>query len=150
MGKGRLEAFSDGVIAIIITIMVLELKVPHGASFDDLIPLLPVLGSYVLSFIYVGIYWNKLQYLKLPCQLLLWRKRTVLIPDHYAKADIAQIVAWLLDFDTCRNGWTESEAQAHADQVARVRFGRDVGRLGGNSQFVVTNATEYAEITQWH
>jgi uncharacterized membrane protein len=62
MGKGRLEAFSDGVIAIIITIMVLELKVPHGATFDDLLPVLPVLGSYVLSFIYVGIYWNKLQY----------------------------------------------------------------------------------------
>jgi uncharacterized membrane protein len=58
MGKVRLEAFSDGVIAIIITIMVLELKVPHGASFNDLVPLLPVLGSYVLSFIYVGIYWN--------------------------------------------------------------------------------------------
>jgi uncharacterized membrane protein len=58
MGKGRLEAFSDGVIAIIITIMVLELKVPHGATFNDLLPVLPVLGSYVLSFIYVGIYWN--------------------------------------------------------------------------------------------
>jgi uncharacterized membrane protein len=58
MGKGRLEAFSDGVIAIIITIMVLELKVPHGASFNDLLPLHPVLGSYVLSFIYVVIYWN--------------------------------------------------------------------------------------------
>jgi uncharacterized membrane protein len=60
MGKGRLEAFSDGVIAIIITSIVLELKVPHGASFDDPLPLLPVLGSYVLSFIYVGIFWNKL------------------------------------------------------------------------------------------
>ena len=58
MGKGRLEAFSDGVIAIIITIMVLELKVPHSAAFDALLPVLPVLGSYVLSFIYVGIYWN--------------------------------------------------------------------------------------------
>jgi uncharacterized membrane protein len=58
MGKNRLEAFSDGVIAIIITIMVLELKVPHGESFDALLPLLPVLVSYVLSFIYVGIYWN--------------------------------------------------------------------------------------------
>jgi uncharacterized membrane protein len=58
MGKGRLEAFSDGVIAIIITIMVLELKVPHGATFDTLLPLAPVLLSYVLSFIYVGIYWN--------------------------------------------------------------------------------------------
>lgn len=58
MGKNRLEAFSDGVIAIIITIMVLELKVPHGTSLSDLIPLGPVLLSYVLSFIYVGIYWN--------------------------------------------------------------------------------------------
>jgi uncharacterized membrane protein len=58
MGKNRLEAFSDGVIAIIITIMVLELKVPHGATFDTLMPLAPVLLSYVLSFIYVGIYWN--------------------------------------------------------------------------------------------
>jgi len=58
MGKNRLEAFSDGVIAIIITIMVLELKVPHGADFRVLIPLWPVFMSYVLSFIYVGIYWN--------------------------------------------------------------------------------------------
>jgi uncharacterized membrane protein len=53
-----LEAFSDGVIAIIITIMVLELKVPHGAAFGALMPLLPVFLSYVLSFTYVGIYWN--------------------------------------------------------------------------------------------
>ncbi|HEV7817212.1 MAG TPA: TMEM175 family protein [Janthinobacterium sp.] len=58
MGKGRLEAFSDGVIAIIITIMVLELKVPHGADLAALQPLIPVFLSYVLSFIYVGIYWN--------------------------------------------------------------------------------------------
>lgn len=58
MGKGRLEAFSDGVLAIIITIMVLELKVPHGNSLEDLKPLLPVFLSYVLSFIYIGIYWN--------------------------------------------------------------------------------------------
>ena len=58
MGRGRLEAFSDGVIAIIITIMVLEMKVPHGDSVDELLPLLPVFLSYVLSFVYVGIYWN--------------------------------------------------------------------------------------------
>lgn len=58
MGKGRLEAFSDGVLAIIITIMVLELKVPHAAGFDALRPMLPSFLSYVLSFIYVGIYWN--------------------------------------------------------------------------------------------
>jgi uncharacterized membrane protein len=58
MGKNRLEAFSDGVLAIIITIMVLELKVPHATGLADLKPLLPVFLSYVLSFIYVGIYWN--------------------------------------------------------------------------------------------
>lgn len=58
MKKGRLEAFSDGVLAIIITIMVLEIKVPHGAAFADLKPLIPVFLSYVLSFIYLAIYWN--------------------------------------------------------------------------------------------
>jgi uncharacterized membrane protein len=58
MGKSRFEAFSDGVIAIIITIMVLELKVPHGESIEALAPLIPVFLSYVLSFIYLGIYWN--------------------------------------------------------------------------------------------
>ena len=58
MNKGRLEAFSDGVIAIIITIMVLELKVPHSAEPQALAPLLPVFLSYILSFLYVGIYWN--------------------------------------------------------------------------------------------
>ena len=58
MGKGRLEAFSDGVIAILITIMVLELKVPHGADADALRPLTPVFLTYILSFVYLGIYWN--------------------------------------------------------------------------------------------
>jgi len=58
MNKTRLEAFSDAVIAIIMTIMVLELKVPHGADFEALKPLLPVFLAYVLSFVYLGIYWN--------------------------------------------------------------------------------------------
>lgn len=58
MSKGRLEAFSDGVLAIIITIMVLELRAPHEAELDALLPLRPVFLSYVLSFVYVAIYWN--------------------------------------------------------------------------------------------
>lgn len=58
MGKGRIEAFSDGVLAIIITIMVLELKIPHEAELTALRPLIPVFLSYVLSFVYLGIYWN--------------------------------------------------------------------------------------------
>ena len=58
MSKGRLEAFSDGVIAIIITIMVLELKAPHGTDLEALRPLIPIFLSYLLSFVFVGIYWN--------------------------------------------------------------------------------------------
>lgn len=58
MQKNRLEAFSDGVLAIVITIMVLELKVPHGSDLHALTPLIPVFLSYILSFLYIGIYWN--------------------------------------------------------------------------------------------
>jgi uncharacterized membrane protein len=76
MPKGRLEAFSDGVLAIIITIMVLELKVPHGGDLTALRPLLPVFLSYVLSFVYLGIYWNNhhhmLQVTKHVTGLILW------------------------------------------------------------------------------
>lgn len=76
MTKTRLEAFSDGVIAIIITIMVLELKVPHGAEWANLVKLLPVFLSYVLSFIYVAIYWNNHHHLMHTCHridaAILW------------------------------------------------------------------------------
>src|SRR5881392_3587914 len=58
MGRNRLEAFSDGVIAILITIMVLEMKVPRGEGIETLVPVIPVFLSYVLSFVYLGIYWN--------------------------------------------------------------------------------------------
>lgn len=68
MGKSRLEAFSDGVLAIVITIMVLELKVPHEANWRALAGLLPVLLSYVLSFIYIGIYWNNHHHMLHACQ----------------------------------------------------------------------------------
>jgi len=68
MGKNRLEAFSDGVIAIIITIMVLELKVPLGEGIEALVPLIPVFLNYVLSFIYVGIYWNNHHHMLHTCR----------------------------------------------------------------------------------
>ena len=68
MGKTRLEAFSDGVLAIIITIMVLELKVPHGETMAALWPLLPVFLSYVMSFVYVGIYWNNHHHMLAACR----------------------------------------------------------------------------------
>ncbi|MFN0157339.1 MAG: TMEM175 family protein [Bacteroidota bacterium] len=67
MHKGRMEAFSDGVIAIIITIMVLELKVPHGDQLTDLFPLVPVFLSYTLSFIFLGIYWNNHHHMLQAC-----------------------------------------------------------------------------------
>src|SRR5215471_18860702 len=76
MSKGRLEAFSDGVIAIIITIMVLEMKVPHGDRVKDLAPLVPTFLSYVLSFVYVGIYWNNHHHMLHACTVatgaMLW------------------------------------------------------------------------------
>jgi uncharacterized membrane protein len=76
MTKGRLEAFSDGVIAIIITIMVLEMKVPHGSQLKDLAPLVPVFLSYILSFVYVGIYWNNHHHMLHTCNTvtgsILW------------------------------------------------------------------------------
>jgi uncharacterized membrane protein len=76
MSKRRLEAFSDGVIAIIITIMVLEMKVPHGDRVEELVPLIPTFFSYVLSFVYVGIYWNNHHHLLHTCTVvtgtMLW------------------------------------------------------------------------------
>ncbi len=68
MGKSRLEAFSDGVLAIIITIMVLELKVPHAQNIEALLPLTPIFLSYVLSFVYLGIYWNNHHHMLHACQ----------------------------------------------------------------------------------
>jgi len=73
MGKNRLEAFSDGVIAIVITIMVLEMKVPRGESVAALVPLLPVFMSYVLSFVYVGIYWNNHHHMLNTCERVTGR-----------------------------------------------------------------------------
>jgi uncharacterized membrane protein len=68
MGKGRMEAFSDGVIAIIITILVLEMKVPHDDALESLGPLIPVFLSYVLSFVYLGIYWNNHHHMLHACR----------------------------------------------------------------------------------
>lgn len=73
MGKNRLEAFSDGMIAIIITIMVLEMKVPHGGDVATLVPLIPVFLSYVLSFVYLAIYWNNHHHLIHTCEKVTGR-----------------------------------------------------------------------------
>jgi uncharacterized membrane protein len=113
VNKGRLEAFSDGVIAIIITIMVLELKVPHGTELATLEPLIPVFLSYVLSFIYIGIYWNNHHHMLLVVKgvtgPILWANLHLLfwlsiIPfatawmgeNHWAQAPVALYGAVLL------------------------------------------------------
>ena len=113
MEKQRLEAFSDGVIAIIITIMVLEIKVPHGADWAALHPLLPVLSSYVLSFVFVGIYWSNHHHLFQACRhvngqvlwanlhLLFWLSLTPFVThwmgeNHFAPWPVAAYGAVLL------------------------------------------------------
>ena len=102
MEKNRLEAFSDGVLAIIITIMVLELKVPHGTGPEALIPILPVFLSYVLSFLYVAIYWNNhhhlLQSTKQVSAGVLWANLNLLF--------------WLSLFPFCAGWMGESHAAA--------------------------------------
>jgi uncharacterized membrane protein len=107
MSKGRLEAFSDGVFAIIITIMVLELQVPHGAELAVLQPLIPVFLSYVLSFVFVGIYWNNHHHLLQAAQrvdgrvlwanlhLLFWLS---LIPFVTSWMGDSQFAAWPVAF----------------------------------------------------
>ncbi len=103
MGKGRLEAFSDGVIAIIITIMVLELKVPHSPDLAALRPMVPALLSYVLSFVFVGIYWNQHHHLLHAVQkingrvlwanlhLLFWLSIVPLVTDWMGENHLAAV-----------------------------------------------------------
>ena len=105
MGKGRLEAFTDGVIAIIITIMVLELKVPQGADLASLRELAPVLGSYLLSFVYVAIYWNNHHHLLHACEringaimwanmhLLFWLSLVPFVAGWFGKSTSAPAIA---------------------------------------------------------
>jgi len=103
MDTGRLEAFSDGVLAIIITIMVLELKVPHGADLPALWSLLPVFLSYVLSFVYLGIYWNNhhhmLQVASRVSGSILWANLHLLF--------------WLSLVPSSRAGWARTTSRRH-------------------------------------
>jgi uncharacterized membrane protein len=113
MPKDRLEAFSDGVIAVIITIMVLEMKVPHGGTLETLLPLWPVFLAYILSYVYVGIYWNNHHHLMHAVQringsilwanlhLLFWLSLVPFVTDwmsenHFAPVTVALYGAVLL------------------------------------------------------
>lgn len=143
MGKGRLEAFSDGVLAIIITIMVLELKVPHGDNLISLKPLIPVVGSYILSFIYIGIYWNNHHHMIHAAQhingkvlwanlhLLFWLS---LVPfatswmgeNHFAKLPVAVYGAVLFMAGIAYYILAHSLATLHGkDSIIAIALGKD-------------------------
>jgi uncharacterized membrane protein len=144
MNKNRLEAFSDGVIAIIITIMVLEIKVPHGQQWADLLPLWPVLLSYVLSFVHVGIYWNNHHHLlhavKKVNGAVLWGNLNLLfwlslIPfttawmgeNHFAAAPV---VLYCINLCLCASAYILLQAQIIClegeQSVLRQALGTDV------------------------
>jgi uncharacterized membrane protein len=143
MGKSRLEAFSDGVIAILITIMVLELKVPHGQTLPTLAPLLPVFLSYVLSFVYVGIYWNNHHHLlhaaRTVSGIVLWANLHLLfwlslIPfatgwmgeNHFAAAPTALYGGVLFMASVAYFVLQHTILKAHAaDPALRKALGRD-------------------------
>jgi uncharacterized membrane protein len=165
MGKNRLEAFSDGVIAIIITIMVLELKVPHGDDLSALAPLWPVFLSYVLSFVYLGIYWNNHHHMLHASQkvtgAMLWANLHLLfwlslIPvttgwmgeNHFAPAPaaiygvvllMAAIAYWILQ--------QRIIASQGADSILKQAVGRDwKGKL---SPLLYAIAIALAAWSQW-
>jgi uncharacterized membrane protein len=165
MGKSRLEAFSDGVLAIIITIMVLEMKVPYGANLAALQPLLPVFLSYVLSFVYVGIYWNNHHHMLHVCQkvsgrmlwanlhLLFWLSLVPFVTrwmgeNHFAAAPtalygvvllMAAIAYWVLQ-------GTIIASQGY-DSLLKAAVGRDwKGKL---SSVLYVIAIPTAFLSQW-
>lgn len=142
MGKGRLEAFSDGVIAIIITIMVLEFKVPHGAQLSDLLPLWPVFLSYVLSFVNVGIYWNNHHHLmhavKKVNGAVLWANLNLLFwlslmpfatawmgENHFASLPM---VVYCLDLCLCAVAYTVLQSKIIKLEGAQSALHQAVGR----------------------
>jgi TMEM175 potassium channel family protein len=165
VGKNRLEAFFDGVVAIIITIMVLEMKVPHGDSYETLIPLVPVMLSYVLSFIYLGIYWNNHHHmLHAGCKVtgsMLWANLYLLfwlslIPittgwmgeNHFATLPVAVYGLVLLmaaiAYFILQQRIIASQGE---DSILKQAIGRDVkGKL---STVLYLSAIGLAFISQW-
>src|SRR5215216_848173 len=165
MGSRRLEAFSDGVLAIIITIMVLELKAPHGASLTDLRPLIPVFLSYVLSFIFVGIYWNNhhhlLQAIKHVDGRILWANLHLLfwlslIPfvtgwmgeNHFAAWPVALYGIVLLCAGIAYFVLTHALIALHGrDSLLATAVGRDVKGIVSGMIYLV--AIPLAFVTSW-
>ena len=165
MSRSRLEAFSDGVIAIIITIMVLELKVPHGIDLAALRPLLPIFLSYVLSFVYVGIYWNNHHHLLHATQrvsgailwanlhLLFWLSLVPFVTGWVGENHSASLPAALYGFVLLMAAiayWILQRAilvEQGRDSVLAVALGRDL--KGNLSPVVYIVAIGLSFVNQW-
>ncbi|TGQ17024.1 MULTISPECIES: TMEM175 family protein [unclassified Mesorhizobium] len=165
MGKGRVEAFTDGVVAIIITIMVLELKVPQGEDFSALVPLWPVFFSYVLSFINVGIYWNNLHNMFHTVQRVdgwvLWANLNMLFwlslmpvttafmgENHFAPVPVA---VYGVDLALCAVGFNILSAALHRLHDPESIFARALGndRKGKISLALYLAAIALTFVNQW-
>ena len=165
MGKSRLEAFSDGVFAIIITIMVLEMKVPHGDNLASLIPLVPVLLSYVLSFIFVGIYWNSHHHLFYAVRhvnggalwanlhLLFWLSLTPFVTgwmgeNHFRAVPVALYGVILLMTGVAYYNLCRVLMKHHGnDSVLAKAIGRDI--KGKVSLAIYAVAIPFAFVNEW-
>ncbi|ESW68844.1 TMEM175 family protein [Mesorhizobium sp. M0761] len=165
MGKGRVEAFTDGVVAIIITIMVLELKVPHGEDFSALLPLWPIFFSYVLSFINVGIYWNNLHNMFHTVQRVdgrvLWANLNLLFwlslmpattafmgENHFAPVPVA---VYGIDLVLCAVAYTFLATKLHHLHGNDTAFAKALGndRKGKISVALYAAAVPLAFVNQW-
>jgi len=165
MGKSRVEAFSDGVIAIIITIMVLEMKVPHGADLAALEPLIPVLLSYVLSFVYLGVYWNNHHHMLHATQrvsgavlwanlhLLFWLSLFPFVTGWMGENQFAAVPTALyglilllasIAFLILQRTIITADGE---DSVLRIAVGRDV--KGKTSPVIYAIAIPVAFVSQW-
>lgn len=165
MGKGRVEAFTDGVVAIIITIMVLELKVPHGEDVEALLPLWPVFFSYVLSFINVGIYWNNLHNMFHTVQRVdgrvLWANLNLLFclslmpvttafmgENHFAPVPVA---VYGIDLVLCAIAYSILAAALHRLHGNDTAFAKALGRdrKGKISLAIYVAAVVLTFVSQW-
>jgi len=165
MGKGRLEAFSDGVIAVIITVMVLELKVPHGIDLPALLPAIPVFLSYVLSYVFVGIYWNNHHHMLHAVQhvtgsvlwanlhLLFWLSLVPFVTgwmseNHFAAVPVAMYGVVLLMSGVAYYILARILVAQHGpDSMLAHAFGKDVKGIASMAFYAIAIALAF--VTPW-
>ena len=165
MGKGRIEAFSDAVIAVIITIMVLEMKVPHGESLESLKPLVPVFLSYVLSFVYVGIYWNNHHHMLHAAKvsgkvlwanlhLLFWLSLVPFTTAYIGENHLAPLPVALYGLELCLAGCAfdllrREIARDQAGDPAMAALHRRSSRINALSALLYLAAAPLAWVSVW-